>query len=129
VRTRLAIPPTSDEEDWTVRGSGKLIYRAVENIVRNAVRYSPEHGLVTVSLTRPDPRCYSILVSDQGAGVAESDIAKLFQPFGLSADGSGFGLGLAIAQRAIAVNGGTIAVRNLASGLEMEIKLPRWRDA
>lgn len=125
VRTELAIPQTSEEEDWTVRGSGKLIYRAVENIVRNAVRYSPEHGLVTVRLTRADDQTYSILVSDQGAGVAQSDIAKLFQPFGLSADGSGFGLGLAIAQRAIAVNGGAISVRNLEPGLEMDVRLPR----
>lgn len=124
VRTELVVPTASDAEDWTVRGSGKLIYRAVENIVRNAVRYSPEGGLVTVSLGRPEARTYSILVSDQGAGVAQADIAKLFQPFGLSADGSGFGLGLAIAQRAIAVNGGAISVRNRAPGLEMEIRLP-----
>jgi two-component system OmpR family sensor kinase len=124
VRTQLVVPPSPDAEDWTVRGSGKLIYRAVENIVRNAVRYSPQGGLVTVSLGRSDAGTYSIRVSDQGAGVADSDIAKLFQPFGLSADGSGFGLGLAIAQRAIAVNGGAISVRNREPGLEMEIRLP-----
>jgi len=118
---KIALASNPDSGQWIVPGNGKLIYRAIENIVRNAVRYSPAGGLVEVVLeARKDD--FLVRVRDQGEGVC--DLAELFKPFGISADGSGFGLGLAIAQRAVAVNGGTIVARNRQpKGLEMEVHL------
>ena len=110
--------------EWLVLGDGKLASRAVENIVRNALRYSPEKGHVVVRL-RSEGGSFDLSVVDDGPGVPEAAMASLFKPFGLSADGSGFGLGLAIAQRAAAVHGGLITVRNRQTGgLEMTLSLP-----
>ena len=105
-------------------GSGRLMSRAIENIVRNAVRYSPEGGKVTARLRHVGGN-FDLAVTDEGPGVPQDAMAALFKPFGVSADGSGFGLGLAIAQRAIAVHGGSISARNRqAKGLEMTVSLP-----
>jgi two-component system OmpR family sensor kinase len=124
---KITLASNPDSGQWIVPGNGKLIYRAIENIVRNAVRYSPAGGLVEVVLeARNDD--FLVRVRDQGEGVC--DLAELFKPFGISADGSGFGLGLAIAQRAVAVNGGTIVARNRQpQGLEMEVHLPAGEPA
>lgn len=112
------------DEEWLAPGSGRLVARAIENIVRNALRYSPEGGTVAVALRRRGG-LFELSVTDEGPGVPEDDIAALFRPFGVSADGSGFGLGLAIAQRAILVHGGTITARNRRPhGLEMKVTIP-----
>jgi two-component system OmpR family sensor kinase len=122
VDVMLEIP--DGECEWLVLGDGKLVSRAVENIVRNALRYAPENGHVVVRL-RSEAGSFDLSVVDDGPGVPEEAMASLFKPFGLSADGSGFGLGLAIAQRAAAVHGGLITVRNRETGgLEMTLRLP-----
>lgn len=121
---KLQVLETVDpaDEEWVVPGSGKLVARAIENILRNALRYSPEGGTVVVALRRA-AGMFELCVSDEGPGV--DDIAALFRPFGVSADGFGFGLGLAIAQRAIVVHGGTIVARNRRpQGLEMQVTIP-----
>ena len=122
VNVLLSVTPADAE--WIARGDGRLISRAVENIVRNALRYSPEGGAVAVTL-RSVAGLYQLSVCDTGPGLAPEAMASLFTPFGVSADGFGFGLGLAIAQRAVAVHGGAITARNRPSGgLEMLLDLP-----
>jgi two-component system OmpR family sensor kinase len=124
VEVLFDVLPSDDNFEWIALGSGKLISRAVENIVRNAVRYSSEGGKVVATL-RHEGEIYSLKVTDEGPGIPEEAMASLFMPFGMSADGFGFGLGLAIAQRAVAVHGGTIAARNRKpKGLEMAVRLP-----
>ena len=124
VDVRLDIEPADENFEWIALGSGKLISRAIENIVRNAVRYSSEGGKVSATL-RHYRGTYNLKVTDEGPGIPDEAMAALFMPFGVSADGFGFGLGLAIAQRAVAVNGGSIAARNLKpKGLEMCVTLP-----
>jgi len=120
----LDIEPDDENVEWITRGSGRLVSRAIENIVRNAVRYSSEGGKVTASLRRVGDH-FDLKVTDEGPGIPEEAMAGLFMPFGMSADGFGFGLGLAIAQRAMAVHGGSISARNLRpKGLEMAVTLP-----
>ncbi|HEY4077623.1 MAG TPA: ATP-binding protein [Rhizomicrobium sp.] len=119
----LVEAPDEELGEWIVRGNGKLISRAVENVVRNAVRYSPTNGKVRIALER-DGGLFRLRVSDQGPGVPEDKMSTLFKPFGISADGFGFGLGLAIAQRAITVHHGAITARNHDHGLEIAIALP-----
>jgi len=122
----LKLDPADERFEWIARGSGKLVSRAVENIVRNALRYSPENGKVSVNL-RFDKNIYRMTVRDEGPGVRDEQLTSLFKPFGNSADG--FGLGLAIAQRAIAVHGGTITASNLQQGgLEMVVRMPAIID-
>jgi two-component system, OmpR family, sensor kinase len=108
--------------EWIALGSGKLVSRAVENVLRNAIRFSPEGSQVELML-RSQAGTYILEISDQGPGVSEEASKKLFQPFGNSTDG--IGLGLSIAQRAVAVHGGKIYGRNRQSGgFEMTIEIP-----
>ena len=124
VDVRLDIEPADENFEWIALGSGKLVSRAIENIVRNAVRYSSEGGKVVATL-RHEGGLFKLMVTDEGPGVPEEAMAAMFMPFGVSADGFGFGLGLAIAQRAMAVHGGSISARNRQpKGLEMEVTLP-----
>jgi two-component system, OmpR family, sensor kinase len=124
VEVQLDVVPEDENFEWIALGSGRLMSRAIENIVRNAVRYSPEGGKVTARLRHAGGN-FNLTVTDEGPGVPQDAMAELFKPFGVSADGSGFGLGLAIAQRAIAVHGGSISARNRqAKGLEMSVSLP-----
>ncbi len=110
-------------------GDRELLRRAVENVVRNAIRYAPEGSNIEVNLAGRD--AYAIIsVRDFGPGVPDESLQSLFKPFfRVEADrnrssGGGVGLGLSIAERAVAVHGGRIRVRNASPGLLVEIVLP-----
>jgi two-component system OmpR family sensor kinase len=112
-----------------LRGRAEMLGRALENVIRNSVQHSPEGRTVTVT-SRLDAtgKSLKIAVSDQGGGVPEIDLAAIFEPFyrGRHASGrTGYGLGLAIAQRAVAAHGGVIRASNRSQGgLCVEIALP-----
>ena len=111
-----------------VRGDRELLRRAVENVVRNSIRYAPEKSEVRVTLDG-GKEAATLTVRDQGPGVPEEALGKIFQPFfrvDESRDGAtgGVGLGLAIAKRAVAVHYGRLWARNSHPGLEVCIELP-----
>ena len=113
--------------DAPVIGDPDLLHRAVENVVRNAVKFTHEGTCVDVAVTTT--KGYAVLtVADHGPGITSAELAKVFDPFyrGEAASGTpGFGLGLAIAQRAIATHGGKIRAANVpGGGLQVEIELP-----
>jgi signal transduction histidine kinase len=111
-----------------VAGDRELLREALENIVRNAIRYTPEGTMVTVSAYRASPAEYRIVIQDRGPGVSGEHIDAIFEPFFRVAqrpDAPGFGIGLATAKRAIGLHQGTIQARNLAEGgFEVAIGLP-----
>jgi signal transduction histidine kinase len=108
-----------------VEGFEELMRSAVENIVRNAIRYTAEGTAVEIGVERRDSRV-RITVRDHGPGVPEERLGEIFQPFRRVESGSeGAGLGLAIAERAITVHGGKVRARNAeGGGLSVEIELP-----
>lgn len=116
------------EADVLVAGQADLLGRAIENVVRNAIKHSPEGGVVQLQAhTLPDARSLSIRVLDRGPGVAPADLDTIFQPFFRSSSASteGHGLGLAIAQHVIEAYGGSIKASNRAGGgLCVEMLLP-----
>ena len=117
------------EIDGAVRGNVELLRRAVENVLRNAIKYSPRGSTVTVETTRGfDGRFVVISVQDCGTGVPESDLANIFDPFFRSSTHQrkkGSGLGLEIAKRVVESHGGTIRASNVPSGgLRVNIELP-----
>ncbi len=119
----------SSSYDCTVLGSENLLRSAIENVLRNAVRYTAEGTVVNVALTAKNGNAV-LQVSDHGGGVPENELANLFRPFyrvGEARDRTtgGTGLGLAIAERAIKAHKGTISARNNGEGLLVEISLKR----
>jgi len=115
-----------------VRGDGELLHRAVENVVRNAVRHAPAGSTVEVSL-EGGPACL-LRVRDRGPGVPEAQLETIFEPFARVSSArergsGGYGLGLTIARRAIELHGGRISARNAqGGGLEVTIELPGSRE-
>jgi signal transduction histidine kinase len=112
-----------------VRGHRELLHRALENVVRNAVKYAPAGTAIeiTASVDSYHSRV-TVEVSDRGPGVPDAHLASIFEPFfrARSADGtSGYGLGLALTRRVIIAHGGAIAAANRnEDGLQVSIRLP-----
>ena len=116
-------------EDSRFKGSENLLRSAVENVLRNAVRYTDERTAVEVSLKSVNGDMV-IDIKDYGGGVPEDELENLFRPFyrvgeARERKSGGVGLGLAIAQRAVFAHKGSIKARNTGKGLQVEIKLPR----
>jgi two-component system sensor histidine kinase CpxA len=115
-------------EPVTVAGDPELLRRAVENVIRNAIRYAPRETAVEVSLARHDGKAV-VGVRDQGSGVPEEALPRLFDAF-YRVEGDrdrasgGTGLGLSIARRAMELHKGSIRARNAEPGLEVEMELP-----
>jgi signal transduction histidine kinase len=111
-----------------LRGDRELLRRAVENVLRNAIRYAPEGTAIEVKL-EPNPQAAEISIRDYGAGVPEDLLTEIFKPFfrvGQARDSAsgGVGLGLAIAQRAVALHQGKMQARNMSPGLLVSVELP-----
>lgn len=116
------------EPQATVRGAPDLLWRAVENVVRNAVKHGGAGGRVDIRLVARGPLVH-VDVLDRGPGIFEADLPTVFEPFFRSNPGKnnvdGHGLGLAIAQRVVHAHGGSIVARNRdGGGLQVAIALP-----
>src|ERR1051326_5628927 len=108
------------------RGHSELLHRAVENIVRNAVKYTAAGTEVELDLHMAGARA-AFVVSDRGPGIPPAELERVFEPFyRISGDTvKGFGLGLAIARRAVLAHGGHISAHNReGGGLVVKIELP-----
>jgi len=111
-----------------VQGETELLRRAVENVVRNAIRHTPEGTTVEVKLEAADCRAV-VSIRAYGAGVPEEGLGRIFDAFyRVETDrdraSGGAGLGLSIARRAVELHKGAIHARNAEPGLLVEIDLP-----
>jgi len=116
-------------EKAAVHGDPALLRSALDNVIRNAIRHTPADTVVDVSLIR-QKNMATIAVRDRGQGVPEEKLGRLFEPFfrtpaaGEQAS-DGFGLGLAIAHRAVQLHHGSIQAENHAGGgLMIRLSLP-----
>jgi signal transduction histidine kinase len=112
----------------TVKGDPELLRRAVENVIRNAIRYAPQQTPVAVRL-QPNGSTARIQVRDYGPGVPEESLDRIFDAFyrvegDRNRESGGVGLGLSIARRAIELHKGTLRARNANPGLLVEMDLP-----
>src|SRR5262249_315830 len=125
---RLCKIAYAPEDSAPVFGDRELLRRAADNILRNAIHYAPPQSRVNVELQRKGD--YAVVrVRDQGPGVPEQELGKIFDPFlrveeDRNRTSGGVGLGLAITQRAIVLHQGRVSARNAGPGLEVTIELP-----
>ena len=114
----------------SVTGSAFLLRSAFENVIRNAIRFSPPHSEVRVILQRPTKDLSRVIVLDEGPGVPPDYLERIFVPFVQVPRESpnahlGSGLGLALAREAVRRHGGTIYASNRPGrGLRITIDLP-----
>lgn len=119
-----------DEDDLFINADHETIKTAVKNLVENAVNYSPEHTTVAVGIGSGDDEV-AIRVVDQGIGIPESSLDRIFERFyrvdpARSRETGGTGLGLAITKHCVQDCGGTIAVWSReGEGSTFTITLPQ----
>ena len=114
--------------DIRVRAIRDFISSAIENIIRNAIRFTPEDSSIEVSLDQVGSNAV-ITVRDYGPGVPEDTLASLFDPFfrvdeTRGKENNGTGLGMAIAYSAVAFHKGAIIAANASPGLRVQIRIP-----
>lgn len=117
------------DDGAVLHGDRELLHRALENVVRNALRHSPDGGLVRIT-SQPEirPGWLEIRVDDEGPGVPPAELEAIFAPFMRSAGAqahAGYGLGLAITSRVMSLHGGRASAENRAGGgLSVRLTLP-----
>ena len=122
------------DEEYIIAGNRELLYRAIENVVRNAVRYTEPGTGVEISLKDSETggvHHVVLEVSDHGPGIPDGETEDIFRPFyrvdrARSTETGGFGVGLAIAERAVKLHGGELHASNRAGGGAMiRMSFPR----
>jgi two-component system sensor histidine kinase CpxA len=120
-------------DELPVLGDRALLHSAVENVVRNATRYTGDGTTVSIHAEKAQHWGVEeavIRVTDSGPGVPEDSLEKIFQPFYRIDDArgrstGGVGLGLAITDQAVRLHGGSVKASNLpGGGLLVEMRLP-----
>jgi len=125
---RRRVELSLDLAETEMQGNPELLRRAIENILRNAIRYSPEGGSVQITLKRSGA-LHKFAVRDFGSGVPDEALMHIFDPFyrvekDRGRTSGGVGLGLAIAKRAVELHHGLMRAFNQKPGLVVEIDLP-----
>lgn len=123
-RQRQSSVSFTADEDCLVAGNRELLYRAIENVVRNAVRYTDPGTAVEIHLgsAQHNGSQSAVLdISDHGPGIPEAEINEIFRPFyrvdrARSSETGGFGVGLAIAERAVKLHQGELHAANRPGG-------------
>jgi two-component system cell cycle sensor histidine kinase PleC len=117
-----------------IRADSQRLRQVLVNVAGNAVKFTPRGGRVTVTM-RPDMRGGAVIsVSDSGVGIAEADLAHVFEPFwqadsGLDRLKEGAGIGLPLARQLVALHGGRLELESrLGEGTKVTLLLPEHRD-
>ena len=115
-----------NDSNLQVHANAELLHRAIENVLRNALRFSPVNGVVMLVVSALGANHCQIVIEDQGPGVPVEELEKIFAPFFRGeGSGEGYGLGLAIARRVVlAVNGTIHAENRLEGGLRVVLGMP-----
>jgi len=125
------------QQPLPMSGDGELLRRAVENVLRNALRHSPSGSAIELTAAAGDGGI-EVRIADRGPGIADGELGRIFEPFargdgggnggannGGAGDASGYGLGLSIARAVVALHGGAITAENRnGGGLQVTIRLP-----
>ncbi len=105
-------------EPLFIRGAGNEIMRAIDNLVDNACKFTPQDGILRVELSEREGQAV-LSVTDTGIGIPEDDLAQLFQRFHRGRNTTaypGSGLGLAIVKAIVIAHGGRVEVKSAGEG-------------
>jgi hypothetical protein len=121
---------TCDAKDTTVFGDGERLRQVFDNLVHNAVKFTPSGGSVDIRVNSFENRVV-VVVSDSGIGISAEELPLVFEPFHQGApsrlrEHGGLGLGLAIAKQLIEAHGGTIEAvsAGVGHGATFTVTLP-----
>ena len=108
-----------------MRADGEMLRNCISNFVTNAAQAMPDGGAITIGASYDrEQKCFVLTFSDEGCGIREEDLPKIFQPWYTSKE-AGIGLGLAITERIIREHGGKISVTSAAGkGTTFTVELP-----
>lgn len=128
---QVILHPLLDIQEVLIRGNAEVIRRGIENIVRNAIKFSPNSSLIHLNLSLDaHEQNIHLVVMDEGPGVPEEQLKMIFEPFirlnhSIGKAKPSYGLGLSIAQRAFIAHGGNVVAYNRKPhGLACHIVLP-----
>lgn len=110
-----------------VAGDATLLRSAVDNVLRNALHFSPKNSSIALRVAGDGDQAH-IIVRDCGEGIAREEGEKIFEPFHRGSGSSGLGLGLAITKRIVELHAGTVRAVNVPSGFEIRLTFPGFRD-
>ncbi|WP_052433573.1 sensor histidine kinase [Sulfurospirillum arsenophilum] len=119
-------------ESISIMGDAILLKTVFSNLIENAIKYSPYHATLTISLTQENDKAI-FCIEDEGSGIEEEKLKLIFERFYRADDSrskqiKGFGLGLSIVQQIIEVHDGSITVKNRKPhGLEVKVALPTFQ--
>jgi len=125
----IRIEVESQPDESMVYADIGLIQRVLENLLRNAIRYTPQGGKISINL-EPKPGCVAVSVADTGCGIAEHELDRIFDRFYRSERGeeprsNSAGLGLAIVKRILDLHGSRITVSSILNeGTRFEFEIP-----
>jgi signal transduction histidine kinase len=120
---------SAEENEFEIQTDPDLLARAIENIIDNAIRHSPDNFEIRLNCNLSENRTLTIEVQDSGTGVPEEDLTRIFTPFFMSdlsrnQNSGGLGLGLSISRSIVNALNGSIEARNTNPGLALRITLP-----
>ncbi|WP_294901034.1 ATP-binding protein [Tatumella sp. UBA2305] len=115
--------------DFMVQGNAEMVRRCIENVLRNALRFSSAGQTIDITMNSGQD-WLTLLIKDQGPGVEQDKLSSIFDPFvrvKTAKSGKGYGLGLAIVRKVILAHNGEVRARNRPEGgLEIALRLPHW---
>ena len=128
VAEKKSISLVQDDGEARLTGSDTLVYRAIYNLIENAIKYNKEGGKVSVAITE-DENFAKVIITDTGSGIAKEDWDKIFEPFfrvdkSRSRSMGGAGLGLALVKEIAVRHGGDVKViesSNKGSSIELSL--------
>ena len=130
VAEKKSISLVQDDGEARLTGSDTLVYRAIYNLIENAIKYNKEGGKVSVAITE-DESFAKVIITDTGSGIAKEDWDKIFEPFfrvdkSRSRSMGGAGLGLALVKEIAVRHGGDVKViESSERGSSIELSLSK----